>query len=55
MSTLWNFVKLNAVFVLLGHLVSFKYGYSDWQLYVYVVGAVLLTQLREATLFEEWK
>lgn len=54
MKVLWNLVKLNAVFVMLGHLVSFKYGYSDWQLYVYVIGAALLTQMREATLFEEY-
>jgi hypothetical protein len=55
MKTFWNVVKLNLVFVLIGHLVGLQYGYTDWQLYVYVVVAILLTQMREATLFEEWK
>jgi len=54
MKGLLNFVKLNLIFVLLGHLTSLAgYTYQDYQLYVYIVVAGLLTQLREATLFEE--
>lgn len=47
-------LKLNLIFILLGHLVGMQYGYADYQLYVYVVVAILLVQLREATLFEEY-
>ena len=58
MKKVFNFVidwlKLNLIFILLGHLVSLQYGYADYQLYVYVVVAILLVQLREATLFEEY-
>ena len=53
MKTFWNVVKLNLVFVLIGHLVGLVYNFTDWQLYVYIVSAVLLVQLREVTLFEE--
>lgn len=58
MKKVFNFVidwlKLNLIFILLGHLVGLQYGYADYQLYVYAVVAILLVQLREATLFEEY-